>query len=178
VSGTIDPKGKAGAWAERSPMPENALVHIGNHQRTRFIDRKLLCRITRTLLWDILGREKFELAVHVVGKAEIRRLNEKFVCHAGATDVISFDYTEPAEPEVLRGEVFVCLPIALSQAAKYRTTWQEEVVRYVVHGVLHLRGFDDRTANQRRRMRRKEGAVLRRLAAEYHFARLGTRTSL
>jgi len=62
--------------------------------------------------------------------------------HAGATDVIAFDYSIRASH--LRGEIFICVDEALVQARRFRTTWQSESVRYVVHGVLHLLGFDDR----------------------------------
>jgi probable rRNA maturation factor len=113
------------------------------------------------LLRDLLGLQDFELDLHVVGAAEMTRLNETFLQHQGSTDVITFDHAEPGE--ALHGEIFVCVDEALIQARRFRTTWQSELLRYVVHGVLHLCGYDDQEPAARRRMKRAENRWLREL---------------
>jgi probable rRNA maturation factor len=60
----------------------------------------------------------------------------------------------------------------VQQARRFRTTWQSELVRYVVHGVLHLLGYDDRDSRARRRMKAAEDALVRRLARQYIFREL------
>jgi probable rRNA maturation factor len=150
----------------------NASVWLRNRQRGRRLDLRLLRRIVRALLQEVLGYREYELDIHIVGGAEITRLNEEFLRHQGATDVITFDYAA-AGTRRLHGEIFVCLPEALAQARRFRTTWQRELVRYVVHGVLHLCGYDDRTTAERRRMKRAEDAALRQLAAQYRFGKAG-----
>ena len=66
-------------------------VVLANRQRTRKINLRLLKQITDALLAD-LNVEDAELGVHLVATPEMTRLNEKFLRHAGPTDVITFDY--------------------------------------------------------------------------------------
>jgi rRNA maturation RNase YbeY len=87
------------------------------------------------------------------------RLNESFLRHAGPTDVLAFNYSEPGV-EMLHGEVFVCVEVAVSQARQFATRWQDELVRYAIHGALHLKGFDDHRPADRRRMKREEDRLL------------------
>ena len=103
------------------------------------------------------------------------RLNEKFLQHAGSTDVITFDYSEPGGPKSkpsLHGEIFVCVDESVIQARKFKTSWQAEIVRYVIHGVLHLAGYDDRNVTARRKMKAVENKLLRQLGHEFDFRRL------
>ena len=62
----------------------------------------------------------------------------------------------------LHGEIFVCVDEAVLQARKFGTSWQSEIVRYIVHGVLHLLGFDDSSAGARRKMKREENRLVAR----------------
>ncbi|HWH68363.1 MAG TPA: rRNA maturation RNase YbeY [Candidatus Sulfotelmatobacter sp.] len=142
---------------------------LRNRQRTRALDLRLLRRIIRALLQDLLGREHFDLGFYFVGAPEMTRVNETFLQHAGSTDVITFDYNDPAQPEHLAGEIFVCVDEALLQARRFRTTWQSEVVRYVVHGVLHLSGYDDLQAQARRQMKRAENRLVKQLGRQFYL---------
>ena len=58
----------------------------------------------------------------------------------------------------------VCVPVAIEQARHFQVPWQEEILRYVIHGVLHLSGMDDHTDSGYRRMKREEKRLLHRLA--------------
>ena len=60
----------------------------------------------------------------------------------------------------------------MAQAKQFRTSWQSEVVRYAVHGVLHLLGHDDLRLAARRKMKREENRLVRRLAKEFPLARI------
>ncbi|HEY5910506.1 MAG TPA: rRNA maturation RNase YbeY [Verrucomicrobiae bacterium] len=158
----------------KAPVPEpepRDSVRLRNHCRGPRLDLRLLRRMIRVLLQDHLGRREFHLAIHFVGNVQITRLNEAYLRHRGVTDVIAFDYSKGASG-LLCGEIFVCLPEAIVQARRFRTAWQHEVVRYIIHAILHLCGYDDRTAGQRRRMRSAENAALRQLAARYALLRL------
>ena len=73
----------------------------------------------------------------------------------------------------LCGEIFICVDDALAQARRFRTTWQSELVRYLVHGVLHLCGYDDQSPPARRKMKREEARLLRQLANRFPLRSLG-----
>jgi len=153
------------------------LLNLRNRHRTRGVQLRFLRRIVQALLQDVWPDGSLDLAVYLVAAPEVTRLNETFLRHKGSTDVITFDYAESAEPERLHGEIFICLDEAVCQARRFRTTWQSELVRYVVHGVLHLLGYDDRDSQARRRMKQAEDDLVRRLARQFAFGALSrTRT--
>ena len=153
---------------------------IRNRQRTRAINSRQLRKIITALLADLLKIKNAELGVTLVAATEMTRLNETFLQHEGSTDVITFDYNEPGTRNAergagLHGEVFVCVDEAILQARRFRTSWQSEVVRYVVHGVLHLLGYDDHRAFARRKMKQEENRLLCALAAAFSVRRLSLR---
>jgi rRNA maturation RNase YbeY len=133
---------------------------LRNRQRTRPVEMRTLRRTLTGLLRELFQQEKFELGFYLVAAPEMTRLNETFLRHQGSTDVIAFDYADPARPGFLAGEVFICVDEAIIQARRFRTTWQSEVVRYAIHGLLHLRGYDDHAPRARARMKREENRLL------------------
>lgn len=161
-------------------------VVIANRQHTQKINLRRLRQIAVALLAD-LGIESAELGVYLVTALEMTRLNETYLQHAGSTDVIAFDYTDagalcfvPAEKGrattkhslPLHGEIFICVDEAVRQGRRFRTSWPSEIVRYLVHGVLHLQGHDDSRAGTRRRMKREEDRRLRALGRRFSLAQL------
>jgi probable rRNA maturation factor len=152
-------------------MPHRKLT-LRNRQRVKPLDLRLLRRVVLELLDQSEVPPAFDLGVYVVGEAEMTHLNETFLRHGGSTDVITFDYNDPAAPEFLCGEIFVCVDEALLQAPRFRATWQCELVRYIVHGLLHLQGFDDHHPARRRRMKREEAHRLQHLMRSFNLARL------
>ncbi len=111
---------------------------------------------------DVLSEQNQtgEVAVHWVGTRGSARMNFQFLQHTGPTDIITFD--QGSTRECLRGELFICVQEAVRQAREFGTTWHQEIRRYVIHGLLHLRGFDDQDPRSRRRMKQEEGRLLRR----------------
>jgi len=83
-------------------------------------------------------------------------LNEQFHHVAGPTDILTFDYGDA-------GELIISVDHAVAQARRYRTKPSRELALYVVHGLLHLAGQDDRTVAQRRKMRAAERLTLRKI---------------
>jgi probable rRNA maturation factor len=152
------------------------VLSVRNRQKTRPVNVPLLRRIVRALLEQHLGKDSYTVGVHLVDAEEITTLNESFLQHAGPTDVIAFDYTgsEPggAARPALWGEAFVCTDEAVLQARRFHTTWQSELVRYAIHGILHLDGYDDEYPAERRRMKAAENRLLRRLGKDFAFNKL------
>ncbi len=148
---------------------------LHDRQITRPVNRPLLRRLAKFLVQELLGIQDYDLGVYLVGTQEIMRLNEDFLRHRGATDVITFDYGEPSRPERRAGEIFICLDEAIVQARRFRATWQEEMVRYLVHGLLHLSGFDDQQTPARRRMKREEDRLAKELGRRFRLSSLARR---
>ncbi len=163
-----------------NPVRNRRSFSCHNHQRTCQVDLRLFRQIARALLDDLLTLPTYDLDVSLLADPAMTRLNEQFVHHAGSTDVITFDYTDPPPPASgirhpasgIHGELFLCPDEALRQARRFRTTWQSELVRYLVHGVLHLLGHDDQSPALRRRMKRAENQLLRALTSQFPLERL------
>jgi probable rRNA maturation factor len=146
-------------------------IVIANRQRTEKINARLLKQITGALLAE-LKIESAELGINLVAAPEMTLVNETFLKHLGLTDVITFDYADKTEGTVLAGEIFVCVDEAIIHAKKFKTKWQSEIVRYIVHGVLHLLGHDDRRFAARRKMKREENRLLRELSRRFALSKL------
>ena len=151
------------------------VLSVRSRQRQVKLDQKLLRTIVNWLLAEELGLKKYELSLQFVGAKEITALNENFLHHEGSTDVITFDYGNSREQSMVVGDVIICVDEAIAQAPRFRSTWQTELVRYVVHGVLHLLGFDDKTSAKRKRMKRREDDLVGRIAQRFTLSRIGAR---
>ena len=149
------------------PLPTQRLAFF-----KRAAARAVALAPLRSLLTPFLAQDlqlrSFALGVHLVGDAEISRLNAAHLRHAGVTDVLAFDYSADTPQLDLHGEIFVCVPEAIRQAARFRVLWPDELLRYIVHGILHLRGYRDRTLAQRQRMKTAESRWIRRLRLRSH----------
>ena len=164
-----------------SALGKNIRITLLNRQRVRKVDARQLRVIMLALLGE-LQITSAEFGVNLVSDAEMTRVNETFLQHEGSTDVITFDHSElsarPQTPDPrpnLHGELFICVDEAIRQARRFRTMWQSELVRYVVHGVLHLLGHDDHRAADRRKMKREENRLVRLMAQRFAFAQLARR---
>lgn len=106
-----------------------------------------------------------DLEVAIVGAAGMCRLNEQWLGHQGATDVITFDLGGGPIEKTGRvvGQVNVCWPVAQRQAGRRGVKPAVELLLYVVHGTLHLLGYDDHDPALAARMHRKEDEMLGQL---------------
>ena len=151
------------------------VLTLRNRQRIRAVDLRRLRRLVLHLLAVEFQPAHYALGVFLVGAPEITRLNERFLQHAGATDVITFDYGEPGRPEALGGDIFICVDEAVRAARRWHVSWHAELARYLVHALLHLRGYDDQSPPARRRMKRAENRIVKQLAKTFSCRRLGRR---
>lgn len=104
-----------------------------------------------------LGYGDCELSVLITGNDEIRALNKEYRKIDKATDVLSF----PMEDPEMLGDIVISYEKTLSQAKEFRVTVDEELGRLLVHGLLHLIGYDHvKGGRQAKEMREKEGEVM------------------
>jgi len=102
------------------------------------------------------------VVVAVVDDHRISQLNERFLGRRRPTDVLAFPY---GDEQGARGEIVVSAETALRVAQELGLGAQEELLRYMIHGLLHLCGFRDKTRKEREEMFRKESSYLAEL---YH----------
>jgi probable rRNA maturation factor len=100
------------------------------------------------------------LTIVLSGHETVHSLNREYLGHDYRTDVLSFDLNEDSEPKTVDGEVYVDLDTALERHQEFGASFEEEVRRYAIHGVLHLLGYDDATPAQKAAMHALEDRYL------------------
>jgi probable rRNA maturation factor len=89
----------------------------------------------------------------ITNDRSLRKINVQFLNHNYNTDVITFNYNVGS---MMNGEIYISIETVKRNAKKYRVSIREELLRVMIHGVLHLVGYDDKTEEQRQIMRNKE----------------------
>ncbi len=145
---------------------------LRNRQRVREVDLRLLRKISLCLVKEILREPQFELGIHLVNADEMASINETFLQHSGSTDVVTFDYAGENSERKIHGEIFISIHDAVKHAKEFKTTWQSELVRYIVHGILHLKGFDDLDSASRKKMKVQENRLVKELSEKFSLAKL------
>lgn len=135
-------------------------VVVANAHPTRRVTQARVRRAVRMVL-EGEGISDAAISVVAVDSPRCRRLNRKFLAHDRVTDVISFPLESGPR---LEGEVYVNLDTARRQAREYGVSPANEVTRLVVHGILHLAGYNDRRPEESARMRRAQERYVERLA--------------
>ncbi len=110
------------------------------------------------------------LSVALLNDARMSQLHEQFLGIPGPTDVLTFELEHDRRGNVTAGEVVICVPEARRQAKMRGIELRMELLLYGVHGMLHLCGFDDRTARGFRTMHRREDDILTALGFGPVFA--------
>jgi len=89
--------------------------------------------------------------------ALLRRMNREHLNHNHNTDVITFDYTEG---NIISGDIFISIEEVRENAGIYKSTFEDELRRVMIHGVLHMMGFNDARTKEREEMREMENEAL------------------
>ncbi len=110
-----------------------------------------------------------EISIAIVGDDQIHELNRQYLNHDYETDVITFDLGKHPESDSLQGEIVVSAETAVRMASEFGNEPATELVLYVVHGALHLSGFDDHSDQDRQAMRAAERILMDKLGYTYKF---------
>lgn len=120
----------------------------------------LLRRVARAAL-ERHGVRGADISIAVVSDDVIAELNERHLDHAGPTDVLTFDLGDaPRDDGRVCGEIVASLDVATREAQRRAHPTQLELALYVIHGTLHLLGYDDHSAKESARMHRCEDEIL------------------
>ena len=131
------------------------------HSELSFSKRqKIPTLFLKNLVKEILQKErkKYSLDVILLTDEEMIKLNKEFTKRNKTTDVLSFSLEEKGSDFL--GEVYVSLDQAKRQAKEYKVSFQEELFRLVIHGVLHLLGYDHKKTKEKKLMQQKEEKYL------------------
>lgn len=132
--------------------------------RSRLRRTPLLLSVVATLIQRMLsaaGESRAVLSVEFVGDRRMRKLNARYRGRDVTTDVLAFAMREaPGPRSALLGDVVISVPRAGRQAAEQGHSIQHELTVLLIHGILHLLGYDHKQDGEARRMRRKERTML------------------
>ena len=118
-------------------------------------------RLTSRWIKEVVAHAELrlgDLSVVFCSDPYILDVNKQYLGHDYYTDIITFDY---CEGDVLSGDLIISVDTVRANAAEYgAASFDEELHRVIIHGVLHLIGFDDHTPEDQAEMRRQENAAL------------------
>lgn len=106
------------------------------------------------------------LSISLINSSELRIINKKFLKHDFNTDIITFNYSK--QPKEIDGEILISFEDARLNAKKYKTNYDKEINRLIIHGILHLLNYDDNNKKNKTIMRQMENKLINR----YNFTLL------
>lgn len=136
-----------------------AIHFVKNGVRLRMPDKKLI------KLWieRVAGKEGYaieSLDFIFCSDAFVHQLNKDFLDHDYLTDILTFNLKE-GRSKTISGEIYISADRVRENALIFKTTFTQELLRVIIHGVLHLMGYDDKTKVKMARMREQEDKCLR-----------------
>lgn len=158
---------------EGGPNSRPGGLEISNQQRSVRVTRDEIRRIVRAVL-EAERVERATISVTLTDNATVRRVNREFLRHDYDTDVLSFLFESPrvaarektagaarrGHGRHIDGEVLVSAEMAAERAGQFGWSGRDELTLYLIHGLLHLCGYDDQTPPERRVMRGRERTIL------------------
>ncbi|MBI3837116.1 MAG: rRNA maturation RNase YbeY [Planctomycetia bacterium] len=139
------------------------LIEISNRQQMLEFDEARLKRAVEAVITEARITEA-EVSIALVDDATIHVLNRQYLAHDYPTDVLSFALER--DERRLEGEVIASAETAIRSAARLGWSADEELLLYVIHGTLHLVGYDDATPEQREVMCTQEAHHLAQFGLE------------
>lgn len=116
---------------------------------------------TYSIINSIMNGEKshlYELTINFTDNKEIRKINKKYLNHNFFTDIITFPYNN--DRNSIEGEIFISLDTVKENAKTYNTGYKQEFTRVLIHGCLHLTGYNDKTKKEQELIRYKENCYM------------------
>ncbi len=134
-------------------------VAVANLQKNHPVDKQALILAVR----QVLTEAKFssgEISIAIVDDERMHELNRQYLDHDYPTDVLSF--VLESNDAHLEGEIIVSADYAAREAERFAWQLPDEILLYVIHGALHLVGYDDQTPEAKQEMRQMEREHLAR----------------
>ena len=141
-------------------------------QQSKPVDGEPLISIVKTILTDH-QIQRSEISIANVDDPTMRKLNKQYLEHDYETDVLSFVLQYDDQTGDLEGQLIVSTDTATTLAAEVGGTMQQELLLYVVHGTLHLVGYDDKAPDDAKEMRDAERRYLESVGLEHRWVEGG-----
>lgn len=154
----MPPPRSSAATRPRASAP-GPTIDVVDRQRVLRVGGRWLGTVARRAL-ERQGIEAAEICVLLVDDRGIAGLHERWLGIPGPTDVITFDLSDAARPGVLHGDIAVSAETARRVARELGWQPRHELAYYIVHGILHLAGYDDHDSADRRAMRARERVLM------------------
>ena len=155
-------------------------IAIHNQQQILELDESFIREVVKSLL-DAEQVKKANISLAFIDNATIHQLNRDYLDHDYVTDVLSFLF-ESSQSELpgkkgiprgfgkaIEGEVLISTEMAQDMAAEFYWSAAEEIILYIVHGMLHLSGYDDLTDSEQTLMRTREQQILAKWELTPHY---------
>jgi probable rRNA maturation factor len=143
-------------------------IEVNADQQSHAIDSARLKKAARLILRDA-GVTSAEVSIAIVCDQRMHELNRQYLQHDYPTDVLSFVLARDERAKSLDGEIIASSDYAAREALRYGWTTDDELLLYIIHGCLHLVGYDDTTAQANSAMRAAESRYLQHFGLEHRF---------
>jgi len=140
-------------------------IAINADDQPHDIDKPRLKKAVRAVL-DDAGIRSAEISIGIVTDERMHELNRQYLNHDYPTDVLSFVLANDKKRKSLEGEIIANSDYAAREAVNYGWTGHDELLLYIIHGCLHLVGYDDTTAKAKKEMTEAETKYLKQLGVE------------
>lgn len=120
-------------------------------------------QITRWIKYIIkeLGKTPGDIQITFCSDSKLLDINQEFLKHNTYTDIITFDYSQG---EKIEGEIFISIDRVKENAAKFDAGFENELQRVIIHGILHLCGYSDKSPAAKKKMSAKEDEAIKEFA--------------
>jgi len=125
-------------------------------------------KIIHSLITNLSSKLSFKLeslSINFVDAEYLLNINKDYLNHNFNTDIITFNYS--GSNSLLDGELFISVDEAINNSLKFKVTLDSEIIRLVIHGILHLLGFDDEETSKKRKMKKEEDFYTELFEKEY-----------
>jgi probable rRNA maturation factor len=150
---------------DRPTIAGSYCIELSNRHAVDFDFNRAEC-VVRRILQDHDWKEA-EISVAIIDDAEIQSLNRRFLEHDYPTDVLTFPMDRDDQIGYLSGEVVVSHETAAVAAREQSVHRDDELMLYIIHGLLHLTGFDDKNAEGAKQIREAEKFYMELAGANY-----------
>jgi probable rRNA maturation factor len=138
-------------------------IFIKNLQKKRPVKNQQIIKHQVKKILKAQGLKNAFLSIVFVRDKKIRDLNKRFLNRNRSTDVLAFDLRDKSKTKFsssLNGEIIISIDAAETNARYYKNSFQQEIKLYIIHGILHLLGYNDKKKYQIKVMRKKEKELL------------------